>query len=145
MGGRVVVGVDGSSAALVALRWAVEEAARRDAILQIVQAWEYPYVGEVTLLSASGLPSDSIEGDAKEMLEEAVAQAGRWNDEVVIEPELVHGFAPKVLLARAAGADLLVVGTRGRGGFAGLLLGSVSQECAHDAPCPLVIVPPFWH
>ena len=77
------------------------------------------------------------------MLDEAIAEVldGACSD-VRIVPEVPHGTPASALLTAAAGAELLVVGSRGRGGFAGLLMGSVSLECAHHTPCPLVIVPP---
>ena len=140
----MVVGVDGSPGSLAALRWAVDEADRRDATLEVVHTWQYPAVGEVAGLAAVTDACAALEGAAKEVLDGAVQLALQWSDAIVIDPVLINGDAAISLLRRARDADLLVVGSRGRGGFAGLLLGSVSQQCAHHAQCPLVVVPKAW-
>jgi len=134
-----VVGVDGSEGSLAALRWALEEARLRGANLDVVHAWQYPYVGELAGMAAYAVDRDELEGAARDVLRGSIEHAGSTT--VRVEPILAYGAAASVLLDAAKGADLLVVGSRGRGGFAGLLLGSVSQQCAHHASCPVVIVP----
>ena len=133
--GRVVVGVDGSEGALTALRWALDEARLRSAPLEVVHAWSY--------VSAAGqqyVPYDVMHRAARGLLSAAVAALGGTGS-VAITETLAQGPAAEVLLRAAEGAALLVVGTRGRGGFAGLLLGSVSQHVAQRAACPVTIVP----
>jgi nucleotide-binding universal stress UspA family protein len=88
---------------------------------------------------AEGLDAE-FEGAARAVLDKAVEEMRTAKEGVRIERVVAHGQASHVLIEAAADADLLVVGSRGHGGFAGLLLGSVSQQCAHHAPCPLVIV-----
>jgi nucleotide-binding universal stress UspA family protein len=140
-GGTVVVGVDGSEAAGNALRWAAAEARLRESRLLIVHAWSQAYM-DVLLVGPLGGFSEAG-GDMRRMAEMLLEKAAAEVDDesVEIESRLVEGGAPEVLVAAAAEADLLVVGSRGHGGFAGLLLGSVSQQCAHHAHCPVVIVP----
>lgn len=139
--GRVVVGVDGSDYGARALRWAIDEARRRSAELQVVHAWHYPYIG-VDIAGFTATPSvlEGAEKAARQVLDDAAlvaSHAGIGN----VERSLVSGSAASALIEAAKGADLLVVGSRGHGGFVGLLLGSVSQQVAHHAPCPVVIVP----
>jgi nucleotide-binding universal stress UspA family protein len=136
----IVVGVDGSAGAREALRYALDEARLRGAGVRAVAAWQVPAVAY-----AGGYgPADpelfsELERDARTNLEGALGAVDLGD----IEPETVvrEGSPAHVLLEEAADADLLVVGSRGLGGFRGLLLGSVGQQCAHHAPCPLVIVP----
>ena len=138
----VVVGVDGSPGSLTALRFALEEARLRGAGVRAVGAWQVP-----TTVSASGVPAldpglpDQLQLEARDALERALEDAGDLAAGVAIEPVVRLGAPAQVLLEEAQDADLLVVGSRGLGGFRGLLLGSVGQQCAHHAPCPLVIVP----
>jgi nucleotide-binding universal stress UspA family protein len=135
----IVVGVDGSDEAKAAFRWAVEEARLRDARVRVVHAWwVYPVIVPGTPLTADAWAR--LEESAKELVESFVAETVGEDSDVEIEAVAVHGTAAEVLVEEAARADLLVVGSRGHGGFAGLLLGSVSQQCAHHARCPLVIV-----
>lgn len=142
MSGRIVVGIDDSDSSRQALAWACREAQLRDADLEIVHTWSYPYVGEAAVMSATYYPElDGLEAASQSVLDAAVEAAGQHAGLRVI-PKLVRGDAVATLLEVAEGADLLVVGSRGRGGFRGLLLGSVSQHCAHHAPCPVVIVRP---
>jgi nucleotide-binding universal stress UspA family protein len=145
---RIVVGVDASEGAAEALRWAIAEARLRDTRLRAVYAWTLSYpVGEsygylVGPLQASpyGGMSDQRRA-AEELLERAIAALWTEAGDVDIECQVVEGSAADALVGAAADADLLVVGSRGHGGFVGLLLGSVSQQCAHRASCPVVIVP----
>jgi nucleotide-binding universal stress UspA family protein len=146
---RIVVGVDASEGATAALRWAVAEARLRKSRLRAVYAWTLSYprgegysylVGALDAVPYSGM-SDQHQA-AEELLERATAQVRREADGVEIEHHVIEGPAAEVLVGAAAEADLLVVGSRGHGGFVGLLLGSVSQQCAHRASCPVVIVPP---
>jgi nucleotide-binding universal stress UspA family protein len=138
----VVVGVDGSSGAGAALRFAFDEARLRELPLRIVCAWEASaatYVGE----TFAATPDAFLEAEhhADEVLHAALgildADAG-----VEIEALAIEGHPATVLIEQAHGAALLVVGSRGHGTAVSLLLGSVSQRLSHHAPCPLVIVPP---
>lgn len=138
---RIVVGVDGSAGSAAALRWAVDDARRRHASVDAVHAWLYPYVGDVAGMAVSVLGQDDMQQSARAVLDAAITAVGPAGDGVPINPVLVHGSAATVLLETARDAELLVVGSRGHGGFVGLLLGSVSQQCVHHAPCPVVVVP----
>ena len=138
---RVVVGVDGSRGSAAALRVAAEEAAQRGLPLRIVCAWEPAagtYVGEAFAPTADGFVE--AEHHAEEVLRTALERVAA---DAAIETEAlaVEGSPAKVLIEQARDAVLLVVGSRGRGAAASLLLGSVSQKLSHHAPCPLVIVP----
>lgn len=140
---RIVVGVDGSDGSGRALAWALEEAAIRGARVDAVWAWHLPWLTTVAEVGTTINDTTWFEGAAREGLDRAVdgALAAAAGD-VVVERILAQGDASRALLDVSAGADLLVLGSRGRGGFAGLLLGSVSQQCATHATCPVVIVPP---
>jgi nucleotide-binding universal stress UspA family protein len=147
--GVVVVGVDGSPGAKAALRWALAEARLRQTRLRAVHAWAPNYVGGPYASMTGGYGFVAAdEGDyvsairqaAEEMLERVIAEMAAEAAGVEIERQAVEGVAAQVLVEAAGAGDLLVVGSRGHGGFAGLLLGSVSQQCAHHARCPVVIV-----
>jgi len=137
---RIVVGVDGSETARAALVWAYDEARRRGATVDVVHAWHVPYVGGLPYATAE-LHADVFEEDARLILDNAVGSADATGIPAV-ERVLVHDSPGRALLGVAKGADLLVVGSRGRGGFTGLLLGSVSQQVVHHADCPVVVIPP---
>jgi nucleotide-binding universal stress UspA family protein len=138
---RIVVGVDGSPAAQAALRWAVEEAEYTGAAVDAVIAWQYP-VG----FGSYGWASSAIADDtdyrevAEKALADTISNAVDPAKTVRVRPKVVQGNASEVLLDAAAGARLLVVGSRGHGGFAAALLGSVSQHCVYHAPCPVVVL-----
>jgi nucleotide-binding universal stress UspA family protein len=141
--GVIVVGIDHSAGAKAALRFGLEEARLRQATLRVVHAWQLGYTGatgfEGWLPAAGGELEDFRQGAAAaldETLREVVADA----DGVTIERRVDHGAPAAVLVEESRAADLLVVGSRGHGGFAQLLLGSVSQQCAQHAFCPVVIV-----
>ena len=141
--GRVVVGVDGSDASYGALHWAIAEAARRDAQLDVVNAYDFhqypsPYGPTVAI------DRDQLETSSKSLLDDMVKGAFGTSGAPPRAIELIpiSMTAVPALLESAKGADLLVVGSRGRGSFRGLLLGSVSQQCVHHAPCPVVVVRP---
>jgi nucleotide-binding universal stress UspA family protein len=139
----IVVGVDHSEGAKAALRFALEEATLRQATLRVVHAWQYAYIG------ATGFEGSypALGGDIKELrdlaerdldatLQEAIPETGA----IEIERRVVEDRPAAALVDESRGADMVVVGSRGHGGFAGLLLGSVSQQVAHHAACPVVIV-----
>jgi nucleotide-binding universal stress UspA family protein len=142
----IVVGVDDSPSSQHALRWAIEEARFRSTTLYVVSAWEFPFAPAAD--EASGVQSDadllpqvpSLERSALDELAAAVTDAGGDPKNSAVTMHVVRGHPVRVLLDAAKNADLLVVGSRGRGGFAGLLLGSVSRECARRATCPVVVV-----
>jgi nucleotide-binding universal stress UspA family protein len=135
---KIVVGVDGSPGSLDAMRWSVDEAALRGDEVVAVHAWSYPPVS--TMHGALRVMEIDFAGAAAELLEAAVAEAVPGGSPVPIERVVVESPPAPALLDAAADAELLVVGSRGLGGFKGLLLGSVSQHCAHHAPCPVVVV-----
>ena len=137
---RIVVGVDGSPGSDAALAWALTEARLRDARVDAVHALHIGQVVYTPFAPTIGIPIDELETAARQIVANAVDRAGD-HPQVKVTTKVVEGQAASVLLAEAHGADLLVVGTRGHGGFAGLLLGSTSQACSHHSPCPVVIVP----
>ncbi len=139
--GELVVGVDGSKVSEPALEFAFEEAALRRARLRVIHAWSHP---------ASYGPGDMqpLIYDPQVVAEEELAAMDKslahWRKrfpETEVVAEVVHGRPVRVLSGASARADLIVVGTRGRGGFAGLLLGSVGHALLHHAHCPLAVVP----
>lgn len=137
----IVVGIDGSDESKRALHWALEEARLRGSRLLAVHAWTYQLTaGPGYMPAADPDIRQSVQQEALQVLDDALAEVGTVGVEV--ERKAIEGPPSATLVTAAEGADLLVVGSRGRGGFTGLLLGSVSQQCAHHAPCPVVIVPP---
>jgi nucleotide-binding universal stress UspA family protein len=138
---RIVVGVDGSAGSARALRWAVAEAKRRGARLEVVHAWHY--FGLPTPPFVVPRDADPVEARARKILDHAVDAVDGEGLVAPIERILLWEQPASALLEASKGADLLVVGSRGHGGFVGLLLGSVSQEVAHHAKCPVVIVPKY--
>ena len=133
---RIVVGVDGSESAQRALRWAIDEARHREATLEVVHAWRRIPISDYFVNEPEPGGSERF---AKAVLDQAVEAEDTAG--VIVERKLVPGTGAYALIHEAKGAALLVVGSRGRGGFSGLLLGSVSQQTAHHAPCPVVIIP----
>ncbi|MGW0390487.1 universal stress protein [Streptomyces sp. NPDC003042] len=136
---RVVVGVDGSPASYEALRWAIRHARLIGGKVDAVAAYDIP--GAVGW-SAPVVDADFDEGRAKQALSDEVKTVLVQAGDVPIQEHLVRGNPVEVLTESSADAELLVVGSRGWGGFARLLLGSVSQQCALHASCPVVIVRP---
>ena len=142
-GPRIVVGVDGSEASLAALRWAVEDAKRKGATVVALYAWHLPAVGGTPFgADVSALLDPDILRDAATAQLDKVMEYARPDPAVTVERRVVMAGAAHALLTEAEGAEELVVGSRGHGGFAGLLLGSVSLQCAHHARCPVVIIHP---
>ena len=137
--GTIVVGVDGSEASSRALRWALDEARLRGSRLTAVHVWLFAGVG--VRHGWFPLAYDDFRRDAEAVLAEAVAAAVETAPGVEVEQRVVEGVPAERLVAAAADAEMLVVGSRGLGGFSGLLLGSVGQQCAQHARCPVVIVP----
>jgi nucleotide-binding universal stress UspA family protein len=142
--GMVVVGVDGSKGAQRALEWALSEARLRGADLRVVHAHRVPVLPTYVQGRAGGYAGPSPEqlrAAAKQVIEEALGAAGDTAGVSVERVPVVGGQAATTLIDASLGADLLVVGSRGLGGFTGLLLGSVSQQCVAHAHCPVVVVP----
>jgi nucleotide-binding universal stress UspA family protein len=143
-----VVGVDGSEGATSALRWAAAEARLRGVGLSVVHAWTVPLVLTSPSGETFGVPDpahsvEEVRAASQEKADEVVQASLETIDAlgVAVDSQVVEGRAASMLIDASEGAELLVVGRRGLGGFAGLLLGSVSQQCAHHARCPVVIVP----
>lgn len=135
---RIVVGVDGSPASVRALQQAVELAAALGAEVDAVHTWLVSY-GATELSMMPAVPSTELQAAAEQTLAEAVATVDAKG--VTVNRIVTEGDAASTLLEAAEGADMLVVGSRGHGGFVGLLLGSVSHKVIHHAPCPVLVVP----
>jgi len=136
----IVVGVDGSAGSRKALTWAAAEAADHGAELFVMNVWEHtllPPAGSVTV-SEHYVP-DPSQRTADDLVQVIKEELGD-NPPVLVQPRVKQGSPAKVLIEESTEADLLVVGTRGHGGFAGLVLGSVSQHVAAYAHCPVTVV-----
>ena len=138
--GQIIVGIDGSDGSRTALRWAARTAVAQGAPLRAIAAWQYP-ASAVTPAGPANLPGpDEMDEHTCDAVR-AVVREELGADADRVEVEARRGPAASVLLAAArSGADMIVVGARGLGGFAGLLLGSVSQECVEHSPCPVVVL-----
>ncbi len=141
----IVVGIDGSEESRKGLRWAFEEARLRKATLRVVHAWVLlpPPPAPMGLAPAMSPTVEELEilrNASEKLLEHELSEVVGGDPGISVEPKSVEDLPAQALLNEAADADLVVVGSRGHGGFAGLLLGSVSQQVAHHAPCPVVIV-----
>lgn len=140
-GHRIVVGVDGSEASQEALAWAVRQAELTGASVDAVIAWHNPVViGGMPYGPVAVLKESDFGRFAAATLRNSIRAVETADSGVSVTPIVRQGNAARVLVDAADGADLLVVGSRGYGGFAEALLGSVSQHCVHHAPCPVVIV-----
>jgi nucleotide-binding universal stress UspA family protein len=133
---RIVVGVDGSRPSVLALRWAAFQASALGARLEAVTAWEYP-----ASFGWASIPSDwDPVKDMEKVLHDSVREAFGEQPPAGLKLQVREGGAARVLIEASQGATLLVVGSRGHGGFAGMLLGSVSANVAEHAPCPVLII-----
>ena len=130
----VLVGVDGSEESRLALRWAFEYAQMSGAPVEAVIAWEIP----PTYGLAPSYDDVDFEKKAQEIAEETIRAVVGDNAPVTVRVE--RGHPAPILVAASEHAQLLVVGSRGHGAFAGMLLGSVSQHCVHQAHCPVVVI-----
>ncbi|MET3141351.1 UNVERIFIED_ORG: nucleotide-binding universal stress UspA family protein [Arthrobacter sp. UYEF10] len=133
---RILAGVDGSAPSRLALEWAVTEARLRHGQVRVVTAWEFPPV----TVGMEGLVRDPdvFPQTARRLQNEALQRVD--SEGVTVTGDVVQGNAADVLLRAAENADLLIVGSRGLGGFTGLLLGSVSTQVLHHSPCPVLVV-----
>jgi nucleotide-binding universal stress UspA family protein len=153
--GEIVVGVDGSTGSEAALAWALAECRLRGSKLRVIHAYQVPTLalGDVGMGAPGAVARGALAEDLEKMRSAAEAEATSLTEEALrrmgaeaatglqIELDAAEGPAAQVLIEAGRGADLLVVGSRGHGGFIGLLLGSVSQQCAQHPPCPVVIHP----
>lgn len=140
--GPVVVGVDGSPSSDRAVAFAAEEAVLRKTDLRVVHAWSRPMsTGPGDMLPLVFDP-DQVGEEESRLLSEATAGITERHPDLLVGHRVIRGRPARTLIAQSHGAQLVVVGARGRGGFAGLLLGSVSQALLHHAECPVAVVRP---
>ncbi len=132
---RIIVGVDGSDSSIHALRQAARLATALDVPLEAIAVWEYPAPAEYYPVT-----DWSPEADAKEILTTAVEQAFDDSPPPRLTTAALRGTAARVLIEQSRDAGMLVLGSRGHGGFVGMLLGSVSAASARHAHCPVLIV-----
>ncbi|MEU3265035.1 universal stress protein [Streptomyces bacillaris] len=137
--GRIVVGVDGSDPSIKALHWAVRQAELTGDTVEAVNSWEYPATSWASMMP--GLPEDfDPQALATVSLNEALEEALGEEGAAKVTKVVVIGTPAQTLLDRARGANLLVVGARGRSGLKATLLGSVSLHVTQHAPCPVTVV-----
>lgn len=140
--GRIVVGVDGSEASLEALRWALRQAALTGATVEAITSWQLPAVYG---WDGATIPADlDLESNARALQRQALVEVlgpDGADGADGVQARVVQGNPARVLLDAARGADLLILGNRGHGGFTEALLGSVGQHCTQHATCPVLIIP----
>ena len=137
---RIVVGDDGSAGAERALRWAADEASLRHAVLDVVSCWSAPPAVTPAAVVMSGEVCELLEKSARLAADHGARIARLRGHQVTVHPVLMRGSAGAGLVECSEGADLLVVGRRGRSMAAEVILGSTSAYCLHHAPCPVVVV-----
>lgn len=138
----IVVGVDGSAASDPALKFAFETAALRGAPVLAVRTWLDALVDATRLTVLIAASVQAIEAEERRLLAEQVADCAKDYPDVPVRQLLSRDGPAPALIKQSASAQLVVVGTRGRGGFRGLLLGSTSQSLIYHAECPVAIIPP---
>jgi nucleotide-binding universal stress UspA family protein len=134
---RIVVGVDGSPSSKAALAWAARQATLTGATLEVVGAWGYPVYFGTTPVWPSDFDPQAI---AEDSIRQAIDEILGTHPGLEVRSTVREADPSIALLDAAEGAELLVVGSRGHGAFAGMLLGSVSQHCVSHAHCPVVVV-----
>ena len=139
---RIVVGIDGSETSQRALRWALDEGRLRQAAIAVVHAWHSSYAAAYAYgYGVAAIDPQMDEDAARATIDRAVDAEDCTGLPVPIDRITRCEGAAHLILGTAKGADLVVIGSRGHGGFAGLLLGSVSHQVAQHSPCPVVIIP----
>jgi nucleotide-binding universal stress UspA family protein len=134
--GRIIVGIDGSLASIGAMRWAARQASLTDSILDVVMTWDWPPSHGWAMPFPSGYdPEESV----RKALDEAVTELRTSYPAIDITARVVHEHPAPLLVEESKGADVLVLGSRGHGEFAGMLIGSVSEFCATNAHCPVLV------
>jgi nucleotide-binding universal stress UspA family protein len=134
--GGVVVGIDGSASSLEALEWAARQVEMTNSTLQILVTWDWP----TTLGWAMPIPTEfDPEKNVQDALAEAEADLRTRHPNIEITSRVLQGHPAPLLVEASKGADLLVVGSRGHGEFVGMLIGSVSEFCATNAHCPVLV------
>ncbi|MFF5264715.1 universal stress protein [Actinomadura viridis] len=141
--GEIVVGVDGSEGSAAALAFAFEEASLRGARLRVVLAWTHPEPAGPGGVEPLVYDVDAVGEEQERALAEFVAGGQADFPDVPLTRQVVRARPARALAEASGRVDLLVVGTRGRGGFAGLVLGSVGHALVHRARCPVAVVPPW--
>lgn len=141
--GGIAVGVDGSESSTCALRLAADEACRHDVVLHVVRAWSMRTVPRPLGCPPGRVPS-IVEFEQEALRHTHALVAAELGDppRCPVQVHVVHAPPPQALIAASRKARLIVVGHRGRGGFAGLLLGSVAEQCVRHAHCPVLVVRP---
>ncbi|TDO48337.1 nucleotide-binding universal stress UspA family protein [Kribbella sp. VKM Ac-2571] len=139
-GPTVVVGVDGSKVSAKAIDFAFDQAESMHAKVVAVHAWTSPFLTYADGASMLQFDEEKVRDESRLLVAESVAGAAAEHPDVEWSTELSMGSAAQALVRRSESADLLVVGSRGRGGFTGLLLGSVGQSALHHTHCPIAIV-----
>jgi nucleotide-binding universal stress UspA family protein len=134
---RIVVGIDGSTCSIAALDWAVRQAAFTGAEVEALITWEWPNTYGVALVVPEGYDP---EADARAILEDSIKAAQEAHPQVIIRPVVIRSHPAPALVEASRGAELVVVGSRGHGEFTGMLLGSVSEHCASNAHCPVLVL-----
>jgi nucleotide-binding universal stress UspA family protein len=135
-GARIIVGVDGSAGSAAALRWAAGYAAAVGGVIEVVTAWQPLRTYGWAYDTGGYRPDDAAEKAMSAQIDEVLGA----ERPATLQTSVQQGHPARVLTEASKDADLLVVGSRGHGGFAGLLLGSVSAHCAERAACPVVVV-----
>ena len=139
-GAVVTVGIDGSHASQACLAFAFEQASTRRARLDVVHAWPFERSQGVAAVVDAVSPRHEVEPQHRQLLEDSMAGWSQKYPDVDVDVSVVKGSAVTAILDHSDGAELVVVGSRGRGGFAGLLLGSVSHSVLQRATCPVAVV-----
>jgi nucleotide-binding universal stress UspA family protein len=133
---RIVVGVEGSVGSTRALDWAIAQAQRTGAVLDVVTAWMFP----MAIGYAFTTTVDEVRRRAQEVIDRAITHVAQVAPDVVVHGEAIEQSPAPALVNASKGADLLVVGSRGMGGFTELMVGSVGQYCTRRASCSVVVV-----
>jgi nucleotide-binding universal stress UspA family protein len=138
---RIIVGTDGSDNSLAAVRWALHEATLRNTSVDLIHVWNYtPIIDPMGMGPPVMLDPHEEENTARRVLTEVVRKVDADRGTAKINEVVTQGPPAQTLLSAAKGAELVVVGRRGHGGFLGLLLGSVATQVVNHAPCPVVVV-----
>ncbi|MDO8389753.1 MAG: universal stress protein [Actinomycetota bacterium] len=137
---KILVGVDGSENSLRALRWALAEARVRGDAVELLHTWHFPYMADPTGMVP--YPTTALEESGEAILAEALKAVEADTHGITITTCVVQGAGSAPLIEASSEADLLVIGRRGHGGFLTLVMGSVAQQVAAHAHCPVVVVGP---